>query len=594
MPASAFVTSLPFQTSANPQLPDSLALLLQASLAQLSDAVMIVRVDTTADHDEEIIYVNDAFELHTGYVRAEVLGKSPRMLQGKHTERSELERIRSAITERKAVRSELVNYRKNGSGFWVEVDIIPVNGLKMEGAYWVCVARNITSRKIAEDEIEYMAFHDALTQLPNRQLLMERLGRALVKSDEIGTAGALMFIDLDNFKVLNDTLGHATGDLLLQKVAIRIGSCVPLRDTVARLGGDEFVVMLGNLSLEPTAATAHAKEVGEKILAALSEPYDLAGYQHYSTGSIGITLFGWQQRQSVGDLLRQADLAMYQAKAMGRNALCFFDPETQAIATANANLNLELRHSLYKQEFVLHYQPQVASDGRMMGVEALVRWQHPKRGLVYPNEFISQAEESGLILTLGKWVLETACKQLDQWTQQPANAHLSISVNVSMRQFGHPEFVELVLGIIQDTGIDASRLKLELTESLLATGLEVTIAKMGRLKRAGVTLSIDDFGIGYSALSHLKYLPLDQLKIDRCFVKDILTDPNDAAIARTIIGLAQSLGLGVIAEGVENEDQRSLLARFGCESYQGYLFCKALPIDALEVFMQGLQRSEDE
>jgi diguanylate cyclase (GGDEF)-like protein len=399
--------------------------------------------------------------------------------------------------------------------------------------------------------------------------------------------GVLMFIDLDHFKVLNDSLGHARGDLLLQQVATRLASSVRSTDTVARLGGDEFVVMLEGLGDEPGAATETARIVGEKIRAALSLPYELADHHYHGTCSIGITCFSRKQH-SIGDLLKQADLAMYQAKAAGRNAVCFFDPEMQAAATANATLSSQLREALHAQQFLLHYQPQVGIDGHMLGVEALLRWQHPLRGLVSPDDFIPQAEESGLILPLGQWVMEKACEQLALWSQNPRTEKLSISVNVSARQFRHTEFVEGVLKLIRQYGIPANHLKLELTESLLATGMEVTIAKMGLLKDAGVTLSIDDFGMGYSALSYLKYLPLDQLKIDRTFVKDVLTDPNDAAIARTIIGLAQSLGLGVIAEGVETEAQRAFLAWHGCESYQGYLFCAALPIDELEAFMRAL------
>ena len=402
--------------------------------------------------------------------------------------------------------------------------------------------------------------------------------------------GALMFIDLDNFKALNDTLGHATGDLLLRKVASRLGACVRLSDTVARLGGDEFVVMLEGLPDDILEASDYSRDVAQRILLALSEPYDLAGLQHESTCSIGVTIFS-KRRQNLSDLLKQADLAMYHAKASGRNAVCFFYPAMQSVATANAALNLELRKSLRQGDFVLYYQPQVGREGRMFGVEALLRWEHPTRGLVCPDEFIGQAEESGLILQLGQWALQSACAQLAHWALREQTRHLSIAVNVSVRQFRHPEFVELVMMTIKNAGVDANLLRLELTESLLANGMDITIAKMGVLKDAGVTLSIDDFGIGYSALSHLKRLPLNQLKIDRAFVKDILTDPNDAAIARTIIGLAQSLGLGVVAEGVETVAQRDMLRRFGCDSYQGHLFCRALPIAELEVFMAQLAPS---
>ncbi len=561
--------------------------LLKSSLAKLHDIVVITEVTPLDTPTNRIVYVNEAFEKHTGYSRSEVMGRSPGLLQGQGSQHAELSRIRLALRQSLPVHAELINYKKDGTLFWIELDIVPVKDAHDITTHWVSTARDITQRKVDEQEIEYMAFYDPLTQLPNRQMLMDRLERALEQTDPASINGALMFIDLDNFKVLNDTLGHATGDLLLRKVATRLGACVRLSDTVARLGGDEFVVMLERLPDHPKAAIRYSRTVAKRILQALSEPYDLVGHQHDSTCSIGVTLFSKHQ-QGMSDLLKQADLAMYQAKASGRNAVCFFDPAMQAVVTANAALNVELRQSLRRGDFVLYYQPQVGREGHMFGVEALIRWQHPTRGLVYPDEFITQAEESGLILQLGQWVIETACVQLSKWAKRDATSHLRISVNVSVRQFRHPEFVDLLLAIIKRVGINANQLKLELTESLLATGMDITIAKMGRLKDAGVTLSIDDFGIGYSALSYLKHLPLDQLKIDRSFVKDILTDPNDAAIARTIIGLAQSLGLGVVAEGVETIAQRDMLRRFGCDCYQGHLFCQALPIDELEVFMKQL------
>ena len=573
-------------------------MLLQTSMAKLNDIVMITQMCFPDEPNHKIVYVNEAFEKHTGYSRQDVMGRSPRMLQEQGSQYAELSRIRTALSQLKPIHTELINYKKDGSLFWIEMDIVPIQSAEGEVTHWVSTARDITQRKTAEEEIEYLAFHDPLTQLPNRQLLMDRLERVLAQGLEAdqteagGINGALMFIDLDNFKVLNDTLGHAIGDELLRKAATRLGSCVRLNDTVARLGGDEFVVMLESLPKDAAAAVDYSHIVGQRILLALSDPYDLAGHQHYSTCSIGITLFD-RREQSMGDLLKQADLAMYQAKASGRNNVCFFDPSLQASVIADAALNMELRQSLRAGDFVLYYQPQVGREGRMFGVEALVRWQHPARGLMFPDAFIAQAEESGLILQLGQWVIETACVQLAKWAQHAETSHLRIAVNVSVRQFRHPDFVDMLMATIKRVGINASKLDLELTESLLATGMEVTIAKMGLLSKAGVTLSIDDFGIGYSALSYLKHLPLDQLKIDRMFVKDILTDPNDAAIARTIIGLAQSLGLGVVAEGVETIEQRDMLRRFGCDSYQGHLFCQALPIDALELFMQQLPKPGD-
>ncbi len=562
-------------------------LLLQTSISRLNDMVLITEASSINAPGPRIVFVNDAFERQTGYSRGDVLGRSPRLLQGPNTARGELDRIRAALTEARPVRAELINYKKDGSPFWLELEIVPVDYFNRGLTHWVSVARDVTARKISEYEIEHLAFYDALTQLPNRQLLMDRLQQALAQGGASQLIGALMFIDLDHFKMLNDTLGHAKGDLLLQQVATRLRTCLDAANTVARLGGDEFVVLLEGQGDDRQAVTDKTRKIAESLLAALSEPYDLGGHQYHGTCSLGVTLFS-HNRQNIGDLLKQADLAMYQAKAAGRNDICFFDPEMQAVATAGAALSAELRQALRDQQFVLHYQPQVGRDGRMIGVEALLRWQHPERGLVGPDDFISQAEESGLILPLGQWVIETACAQLAEWAGRPNRAAFSIAVNVSARQFRHPEFVEMVFAALRAHNIAPERLKLELTESLLATGIEVTIAKMGALKRAGVTLAIDDFGIGYSALSYLKHLPLDQLKIDRSFVKDVLTDPNDAAIARTIIGLAQSLGLAVMAEGVETEAQRAFLAWHGCECYQGHLFCKTLPIDELEAFMATL------
>jgi len=561
-------------------------MLLETSISHLNDIVLITEAVHSGKPGLRIIFANKAFERHTGYGCAEALTQSPRLLCGPLTQRSELDRINKAFLRGEPVQAELITYKKDGRHFWMEVDIVPVaDDAGVFFTHWVAVGRDITRRKVAESEIIHLAFYDPLTQLPNRQLLMDRLQLALAHPPQLPREGALMFIDLDNFKTLNDTLGHQKGDLLLQQVAERLTGCVRTADTVARLGGDEFVVMLENLGQDPREAAAKAQTVGKQILAALSEPYVLAGYQHYSTCSIGVTSFN-QNHNSIGDLLKQADLAMYQAKTSGRNTLCFFDPVMQAAVSASAALQSDLRQGLREKQFLLYYQPQVGRDGRMTGAEALLRWNHPGRGMVSPAEFIPVAEESGLILPLGQWALETACRQLATWAQCPETAALSIAVNVSVRQFRHPEFVDLVMAALNDTKVSPYKLKLELTESLLANDMEITISKMAKLKATGVTLSIDDFGMGYSSLSCLKRLPLDQLKIDKSFVADILRDPNDAAIARTIIGLAQSLGLGVVAEGVETEAQRDFLYRQGCECYQGYLFCKPLPIDALEQFMK--------
>jgi len=563
--------------------------LLQTSIARLNDVVLIAKA-TDDETWPPVVFVNEAFLRQTGYSQAEVLGQTLELLQGPRTQHAELKRIRQALHHARPLKTELIYYKKNGDPFWMDLDIVPVDYQNRGLTHWVAVGRDITARKAADEQIAHLAFYDPLTQLPNRQLLTKRLDALLSPKNESKRIGALMFIDLDNFKVLNDTLGHARGDMMLQQVATRLQSCVRRSDTVARLGGDEFVVMLEDLSTDPETALHKTRVVARKILAALSVPYDLNGNHYHGTCSIGITQVGVLS-QGIGDALKQADLAMYQAKAAGRNTMCFFDPEMQIAATANATLTSDLRQAFYAHAFVLHYQPQVGRDGQMIGVEALLRWQRPDR-LVMPDDFITQAEQSGLILPLGQWVLETACAQLVNWARHPDTEKLSIAVNVSVRQFCHPEFVDLVMALIRRSGIRASRLKLELTESLLAVDIEVTIAKMGMLKDAGVTLSIDDFGTGYSALSYLKKLPLDQLKICRTFVKDVLTNPNDAAIARTIIGLAQSLGLDLIAEGVETQAQLDFLIRHGCDSYQGHLFCKALPIEELDVFIAAQQQKD--
>ena len=561
--------------------------LLESSIARLNDIVIITEAGPFSAPGPRIVFVNEAFERRTGYSPEEVLGRTPRLLQGPGTQRRELDRIRAAMEQWQPARVDLINYKKSGEAFWVDLEVSPVWNEARKLTHWVAVGRDITERKTAEEKIQYLAFYDPLTRLPNRQLLLDRLQHALSDHDR-PREGALMFIDLDNFKVLNDTLGHQKGDQLLQQVAERLRSCVARGDTVARLGGDEFVILLENTGHKPLEPAAGARVVSDRILAKLGEPYVLSGHLHHSTCSIGVTLFG-RAPWSVSELLKQADLAMYQAKNAGRNTVCFFDPEMQAVVTANAALATDLRQAWREGQFLIDYQPQVGADGCMTGVEALLRWRHPQREMVPPAHFIPTAEETSLIVPIGRWVLEQACAQLAEWAKHPDRTHLSIAVNVSVRQFRDPDFVDEVMTAIANSGIAPHKLKLELTESLLADGIEVTVAKMGSLKEMGVTLSLDDFGMGYSSLSYLKRLPLDQLKIDREFVKDILTDANDAAIARTIIGLAQSLGLGVIAEGVETQAQRAFLAQQGCYEYQGYLFCKPLPIDELEAFMDALE-----
>ncbi len=446
--------------------------------------------------------------------------------------------------------------------------------------------QDITERKHAAQEIERLAFYDALTQLPNRRLLIDRLDRLVLSSQRSHQHGALLFIDLDNFKDLNDTLGHDMGDQLLIQVAQRLLGSVRECDTVARFGGDEFVILLEGLHRDIDQAVRQAEAIARKLLSALNQSFELLGQKHYSTPSIGLTLFG-QDRLSVDELLKRADLAMYEAKGAGRNTHRFFDPGMQQALHERSSLEADLRRGLDEGELFVQYQPVVGHEGRVLGAEALARWNHPERGAISPLEFIPLAEQTGLILPLGQQVLQAACEQLVHWSRSEQTAHLSIAVNVSARQFRQSDFPAQVLAVLRETGAQASRLKLELTESLLLGDVEEAIERMVQLKREGVGFALDDFGTGYSSLSYLKRLPLDQLKIDRGFVRDVLTDPNDAAIVRTILALAQSLDLEVVAEGVETAGQLGFLRLHGCEQFQGYLFGRPGSASDIEALAHG-------
>jgi diguanylate cyclase (GGDEF)-like protein len=414
--------------------------------------------------------------------------------------------------------------------------------------------------------------------LPNRRLLFDRLHQAITTSARNQTCAGLLFIDLDNFKTLNDTRGHDIGDLLLIEVGQRLRTCIREIDTLARLGGDEFVVLLEGLSEDRTQAAVQARGVGEKMLKAINQPYMLKDIEHYSSASIGISLFA-NYRQNLDDLLKQADTAMYAAKKSGRNTLRFFDPAMQEALEIHSQLEAGMRKALPKHEFRLYYQVQVDSKQRPIGAEALIRWEHPEQGLISPAKFIPVAEDTGLILPLGLWVLQTACAQLKEWESNPLTRELSLAVNVSARQFRQLGFVKQVSEMIEQTLINPSRLKLELTESTVLENVVDTIAKMHALKLIGVRFSMDDFGTGYSSLAYLTQLPLDQLKIDQSFVRNIGTKSTDSMIVQTIIGMANNLGIEVIAEGVETHAQRDFLWGAGCRLYQGYLFGRPVPME---------------
>ena len=468
----------------------------------------------------------------------------------------------------------------HGEVHWISVSGAPLFDAQRRFLGYHGISRDVTGDKHAQEQIDRLAFQDDLTGLPNRRLLMDRLQRALVVSQRHGQTGALLFIDLDNFKDLNDTRGHEGGDLLLQQVAHRLVGSVRGRDTVARLGGDEFVVILEELGADLHEAATRARKVVQKITTNVRQPYMVQNREYHGSASIGVVMFRGHQHP-IEELLKQADLAMYQAKSAGRNTFCFFDPDMQLTVTARAALEAHLRVGLQRDELRLHYQLQLDTQNRPQGVEALVRWEHPQRGLVGPSEFITLAEKSGLILPLGRWVLRRACEQLVAWAADPATAHLTMAVNVSAKEFRHPDFIPGVLTTLADTGASPHLLKLELTESLLLEQVDEVTTKMHVLRQRGIRFALDDFGTGYSSLGYLKSLPLRQLKIDQVFVRDILEDPRDAAIACAIITLAHRLGLEVLAEGVETAGQREFLARNGCQQFQGHLFGLPAPAETL-------------
>lgn len=533
------------------------------------------------DADKRILRVNRAFVEMTDHIADEVIGKTPRQIARDPRAGELLSAIADSVERDGFWRGELPAQRSSGETFPAWATVATVRDVAGETTHYVVTMTDITERKRAEKEIVNLAFYDRLTGLPNRRLLRDRLEQALAGCARSGRHGALLFIDLDNFKLVNETSGHEVGDQLLVEVARRLEACLGAAGGAARVGGDEFVALVEDLSENQQEAAALAKETGEAILAALNAPYALSCGVRHSSPSIGVAMFSGGG-DTCEELLKQADIAMYEAKAAGRNVLRFFDPDMQATLAVRAEAEAALRLAIRERRFVLHYQPQVDCDGEWIGAEALVRWAHPERGLVAPGEFIPLAEETGLILPIGRWVLETACQQLKAWTGGRRSRDLHLSVNVSARQFGQPDFVEQVAETLRATGAPAERLVLELTESVVLDDVEGAADKMNALKALGVGFAVDDFGTGYSSLTYLTRLPLDQIKIDRSFVRNLPGSANDAAVAHTIITLAESLGLAVIAEGVETEAQRRFLERHGCPSFQGFLFGKPMPIDAFE------------
>ncbi len=548
---------------------------IAATAFETHEAILIT------DANANIVRVNQAFQEITGYTSEEVLGENPRILNSGRQDKEFYTAMWQQLLGKGSWSGEMWDRRKNGQVYPKRVTITAVKDGQGITTEYVAIFSDITERKQAEEEIHNLAFYDALTKLPNRRLLLDRFHLALSVSARSHHYGAVLFLDMDRFKTLNDTLGHDYGDLLLIEVAERLRYCVREADTVARLGGDEFVVLFEEVDKSAEQASQKVALIAEKIRIALSEHYQIKEHEYHSSPSIGVCLYRGNE-EPVEVLLKHADMAMYQAKDSGRNAVRFFDPAMQHAVEAHAALERDLRHAVPDGQLRLYYQIQVDDGHRPLGAEALVRWIHPKRGMVLPAQFIAVAEESSLILDIGNWVLETACRQLALWNSHPQTRDLTLAVNVSARQFHMHDFVGKVAAAIDAYKVDPSRLKLELTEGVVLNDIADVVTKMQALKALGITLSLDDFGTGYSSLSYLKQLPLDQLKIDRSFVRDIATDTNDAVMVKTIIDMAQNFHLNVIAEGVEDEVQLGFLKQSGCMAYQGYLFSKPVPIEEFE------------
>lgn len=538
------------------------------------------------DDKNRILRVNCAFTRLTGYSPTEVIGKTPAILKSGRHDKAFYQAMWERLILEKHWHGEVWDRRKSGEIYpkWLTINAVTDPAGRV--THYVAAFTDLSEHKDAQAAIYRLAFYDPLTDLPNRRLLGDRVTQAMTVSARNQIYCAILLIDLDNFKALNDTKGHGIGDLLLIEVAKRLKTCVRQGDTVARLGGDEFVIMLENLDANQETAAAQAERVGEKIIQALTQSYLLDGKEHHSSASIGINLFSGSHSTSE-EVIKHADTAMYEAKHAGRNTLRFFDPHMQVSLEARMAMESDLHHALELNQLQLYYQLQIDNKGYVLGAEVLLRWLHPQHGMISPAQFIPIAEESGLIVPIGDWILRTACLQLKAWENAPFAKDLQLAVNVSVRQFRQPDFVEKLWKMLKYTGADALKLKLELTESLVMHNVRETIEKMEEMQLFGIRFSMDDFGTGYSSLSYLKRLPLTQLKIDQSFVRDLITDSSDAAIIQTIIGMANNLGLHVIAEGVETEKQRACLASLGCHAYQGYLFSRPVPLPEFETLLSS-------
>ena len=573
-------------------------------ITELKNAEREMRISATAFESQEamlitdekanIIRVNRAFTEITGFSAEDVTGKNPRMFQSDRQDAAFFQKMWKNLYELGHWAGEIWNCRKNGEIFPEYLTITAVKDVDGKVTNYVASFTDITHRKIAEKQIVQLAYYDHLTNLPNRRMLIDRLKLAMANADRSHRFGAILFMDLDNFKTINDTLGHDKGDDLLKQVAERAVSSLREGDMVARLGGDEFVVMLEDISSEESEASRLVMIVAEKLAESLSQPYMLGTQEYVCTSSIGITLFNGN-RLELGELLKQADIAMYESKKAGRNTVHFYDARVQDAIVARAKLAADMRIGLDQQQFELYYQVQVDRDRKVFGAEALIRWNHPERGLLQPAEFIPIAEEEGLILPMGNWVIEAGCWQLMAWKGKEATKGMTLAVNVSASQFLQRDFVEQVRLAVEKYSINPSLLKLELTEGMLFENIDASITEMQKLRDIGILLSLDDFGTGYSSLNYLKRLPLNQIKIDQSFVRDLGHDENDRGIILTIIAMAKTLNLEVIAEGVETAEQKRFLEESGCTQYQGYLFGKPMPLEQIEfsLFQNEYKRKQE-
>ena len=537
---------------------------LAATAFQTQEGIMIT------DKKGRILRTNNAFTEITGYSSEEVIGKIPSVLRSRHHNRDCFDEFWTQLASQGQYEGEIWNRRKNGEIYPEWQTVTAVKNEAGEISHFVSIFSDITEKKENESRIHNLAFYDPLTNLPNRRLLINRLEKEIAVAKRHGHFGAVIFMDLDHFKFLNDSLGHHVGDELLIQVANRLESVVRDEDTAARLGGDEFIVLINCNAKNLEEAADHALTVAEKINAKINKPFLLDTFQHQLSPSIGITLFP-DNIDNADQILQQADTAMYRSKASGRNSISFFHPNMQEAADLRIKMENEIREAIDQGHFVLNYQAQFGSQNEIIGAEALIRWQHPQKGLIPPVEFIKIAEESRLILQLGRGVIMEACLQIQSW-QGSGLIVPRIAVNVSSNQFRQSDFVDQIEHSLKLSGITPDCLEIELTEHVVIDNIQDTIEKMKALKALGLSISIDDFGTGYSSLAYLKQLPLNQLKIDKSFVRDISTDPNDAIIVETMIDMSKHLGLTMIAEGVETAEQLAFLKSRGCTGFQGYYF----------------------